>query len=134
MRTKLFVLAAHRVFGRRALLPAQEAEHVWTVSELFTRNSEPSRNSARSPAASHYRNLYYVGTQSLSSFVVDTPAGDILIDSTYEVTFPSSRIQCRSRLKFSNIKIIPGQPRARRSSGSRRDGAEMTGAKVMGSR
>src|SRR5580704_13019575 len=29
-------------------------------------------------------NLYYVGTRSLSSFLVVTPAGNILIDSTYE--------------------------------------------------
>ncbi len=29
-------------------------------------------------------NVYYVGTKTLSSFLIVTPQGNILIDSTYE--------------------------------------------------
>src|SRR5262245_61222588 len=33
-------------------------------------------------------NIYYVGTKMLSSFLIVTPQGHILIDSTYERTVP----------------------------------------------
>src|SRR5215467_7503377 len=33
-------------------------------------------------------NVYYVGTNTLSSFLIATPQGHILIDSTYERTVP----------------------------------------------
>jgi metallo-beta-lactamase class B len=36
-------------------------------------------------------NIYYVGTKTLSSFLVVTPAGNILIDSTYERNVPGIR-------------------------------------------
>ena len=34
-------------------------------------------------------NIYYVGTRTLSSFLIVTPAGNILIDSTYERNVPT---------------------------------------------
>src|SRR5436853_7571550 len=33
-------------------------------------------------------NIYYVGTKMLSSFLITTPEGHILVDSTYERTVP----------------------------------------------
>src|SRR5215470_17296182 len=36
-------------------------------------------------------NLYYVGTRTLSSFLIVTPQGNILINSTYERNVPTIR-------------------------------------------
>ncbi|HLQ78783.1 MAG TPA: MBL fold metallo-hydrolase [Terriglobia bacterium] len=133
MRTKLFVLLLVVSLGAVPLLLAQEAEHVWTVSELFTRNiGTQQEQRTQFPPHRIIGNLYYVGTQSLSSFVVDTPAGDILIDSTYEVNVPVIQdSMSKLGLKFSNIKIILGS----HAHGDHQEAdamvAEMTGAKVM---
>ena len=55
-------------------------DHVWTVAELFQRNiGTQQEQRTQFPPHRIIGNLYYVGTQSLSSFVIDTPQGDILI-------------------------------------------------------
>ena len=71
--------------------------------------------------------------ESLSSFVVDTPEGDILIDSTYEVNVPVIQdSMSKLGLKFSNIKIVVGS----HAHGDHQEAdamvAEMTGAKGDG--
>lgn len=52
-------------------------------------------------------NVYYVGTSELSSFLITTPAGHILINSSYESTVPVIR-QAVEKLgfKFTDIKIL----------------------------
>jgi metallo-beta-lactamase class B len=52
-------------------------------------------------------NLYYVGTNYLASYLVTTPAGDILINTDYAESVPLIK-QSVERLgfKFSDIKII----------------------------
>lgn len=134
MRTKLLVLLlAATCLGAAQMLLAQEAEHVWTVSELFTRNIGTNQEQrTQFPPHRIVGNLYYVGTQSLSSFVVDTPAGDILIDSTYEANVPVIQdSMSKLGLKFSNIKIVLGSHA--HADHQEADGmvVEMTGAKAM---
>jgi metallo-beta-lactamase class B len=54
-------------------------------------------------------NIYYVGTRTLSSFLIMTPAGNILIDSTYERNVPTIRKSVEQLgFKFSDIKILLG--------------------------
>ena len=54
-------------------------------------------------------NLYYVGTRSLASFLIVTPQGDILINSTYERTVPVVKASVEKLgFKFSDIKILLG--------------------------
>lgn len=134
MRTKtlvlLFVVA---ILSAVQLLIAQEAAHVWTVAELFTRNiGTQQEQRTQFPPHRIIGNLYYVGTQSLSSFIVDTPAGDILIDSTYEVNVPVIQdSMSKLGLKFSDIKIVIGS----HAHGDHQEAdamvVEMTGAKAM---
>jgi metallo-beta-lactamase class B len=52
-------------------------------------------------------NVYYVGTAELSSYLVTTPEGHILINSSYESTVPVIR-QAVEKLgfKFTDIKIL----------------------------
>ena len=77
-------------------------------------------------------NVYYVGTRTLSSFLVTTPAGNILINSTYERnvrTIETSVTQLG--FKFSDIKILLGT----HAHGDHQEGdalvKELTGAQVM---
>lgn len=52
-------------------------------------------------------NLYYVGTDTHSSFLVTTPAGNILIDSTYESNVPWIRDSVEKLgFKFTDTKIL----------------------------
>ena len=52
-------------------------------------------------------NLYFVGTDTHSSFLVTTPAGNILIDSTYESNVPWIRDSVEKLgFKFTDIKIL----------------------------
>jgi metallo-beta-lactamase class B len=52
-------------------------------------------------------NLYFVGTDTHSSFLVTTSAGNILIDSTYESNVPWIRDSVEKLgFKFTDIKIL----------------------------
>lgn len=77
-------------------------------------------------------NIYYVGTRTLSSFLVVTPAGNILIDSTYERNVPVIRKSIEQLgFKFSDVKILLGS----HAHGDHQEGdamvKELTGAEVM---
>jgi metallo-beta-lactamase class B len=77
-------------------------------------------------------NLYYVGTRTLSSFLVATPEGNILIDSTYERNVPVIRKSVEQLgFKFSDVKILLGS----HAHGDHQEGdamvKELTGAQVM---
>ena len=52
-------------------------------------------------------NLYYVGGKDLTSYLVTTPQGDILINSNLEETVPQIRASVEKLgFKFSDIKIL----------------------------
>ena len=52
-------------------------------------------------------NIYYVGTDTHSSFLVTTPEGHVLIDSTYESNVPWIRDSVQKLgFKFTDIKIL----------------------------
>jgi metallo-beta-lactamase class B len=54
-------------------------------------------------------NIYYVGTKTLSSFLVVTPQGNILLNSTYERNVPTIEKSVQQLgFKFSDIKILLG--------------------------
>jgi metallo-beta-lactamase class B len=54
-------------------------------------------------------NIYYVGTRTLGSFLIVTPQGDILLDSTYERNVPVIQKSVADLgFKFSDIKILLG--------------------------
>ena len=54
-------------------------------------------------------NLYYVGTVGLASYLVVTPKGDILINTTFERNVPTIQKSVEQLgFKFTDIKIILG--------------------------
>jgi metallo-beta-lactamase class B len=54
-------------------------------------------------------NIYYVGTKTLSSFLIVTPQGNILMNSTYERNVPTiEKSVTQLGFKFSDTKILLG--------------------------
>jgi len=77
-------------------------------------------------------NVYYVGTRTLSSFLITTPAGHILINSTYERNVRTiQKSVTQLGFKFEDIRILL----ATHAHGDHQEGdalvKELTGARVM---
>src|SRR6187402_2996655 len=86
------------------------ARKVWTQEEMFRRNVG-TREEQRTQFPPHRiaGNLYYVGTKSLASFLVTTPAGHILINTNYEDSVPVLKDSVEKLgFKFGDIKIVLG--------------------------
>src|SRR5262245_33691944 len=80
-------------------------------------------------------NVYYVGTRTLSSFLIVTPAGHVLINSTYERNVRTiEKSVTQLGFKFSDVKILLGT----HAHGDHQEGdaltKELTGAQVMAMR
>jgi metallo-beta-lactamase class B len=105
----------------------------WTQQELFQRNIG-GPNDQTTPFMPHkiIGNIYYVGTTSLSSFLVVTPQGNVLINSTYERNVPAIQKSVEHLgFKFSDVKILLGS----HAHGDHQEGdalvKQLTGAQVM---
>jgi metallo-beta-lactamase class B len=77
-------------------------------------------------------NVHYVGTEQLASFLITTPEGHILINSSYETTVPVIRAAVEKLgFKFMDIKILLGS----HAHGDHQEGdalvKELTKAQVM---
>jgi metallo-beta-lactamase class B len=77
-------------------------------------------------------NIYYVGTKTLSSFLIVTSAGNILMDSTYERNVPVIEKSVTDLgFKFADVKILL----ANHAHGDHQEGdalvKQLTGAQVM---
>ncbi|MBM4183982.1 MAG: subclass B3 metallo-beta-lactamase [Gemmatimonadetes bacterium] len=119
------VLASLEAAAQTPILERQEA--------MFRRNvgtSEQQR--AYFPPHKIAGNLYYVGTESLASFLVATPAGHILINTNYENAVPTLRRSVEDLgFDFEDIEIILGS----HAHGDHMEGdalvKQLTGARVM---
>ena len=77
-------------------------------------------------------NVFYVGTRTLTSFLIVTPQGHILINSTYERNVPTIQKSVEQLgFKFSDIKMLLGT----HAHGDHQEGdavvKRLTGAEVM---
>jgi metallo-beta-lactamase class B len=112
---------------------AQQPKKVWTAEEMFRRNiGTPEQLDKQFPPHKIIGNLYYVGTESLGSFLVSTPAGLILINSDYERNVPTIRDSVEKLgFKFTDVKILLGS----HAHADHMEGdalvRELTGAQVM---
>jgi len=92
----------------------------------------PEDQAAQFPPHKIIGNIYYVGTRTLSSFLVVTPQGNILIDSTYERNVPTiEKSVTQLGFKFSDTKILLGN----HAHGDHQEGdalvKQRTGAQVI---
>jgi metallo-beta-lactamase class B len=117
--------------------PPQQSRPLTTAqmkaNELFRKAvGTPEQMNAAFPPHKVIANVYYVGTETLASFLITTPEGNILINSDFERTVPIIRSSVEKLgFKFSDIKILLGS----HAHGDHMEGdallKELTGAKVM---
>ena len=121
------------VLSWSAISAQQPANKVWTQEDLFRRNvGSPDDQNTAFPPHKIVANIYYVGTNSLASFLITTPQGHILINTSYERTVPIIKSSVEKLgFKFSDIKIILGS----HAHGDHMEGdalaRELSGAQVM---
>src|SRR6267142_2316049 len=125
--------------GQTAGQPAPDHPAVTVRGQTYTPRSILARNmgtpedqAAQFPPHKIIGNIYYVGTRTLSSFLVVTPQGNILIDSTYERNVPVIQKSVEQLgFKFSDVKILLGN----HAHGDHQEGdalvKQLTGAKVI---
>jgi metallo-beta-lactamase class B len=107
--------------------------HTFTQQSLFQRNvGGPDDMTTPFPPHKVIGNIYYVGTRSLAVFLIVTPQGNILINSTYERNVPAIQKSVEDLgFKFSDIKILLGS----HAHGDHQEAdamvKELTGAQVM---
>jgi len=105
----------------------------YTPRSVLARNmGTPEDQTAQFPPHKIIGNIYYVGTRTLSSFLIVTPAGNILLDSTYERNVPTIQKSVTDiGFKFSDVKILL----ANHAHGDHQEGdalvKQMTDAQVM---
>ncbi len=105
----------------------------YTQQSLFQRNVG-ARDDMTTPFPPHHviGNIYYVGTQSLTSYLITTPQGHILMNTTFERNIPAIQKSVEQLgFKFSDIKIVLGS----HAHGDHQEGdalvKQMTGAQVV---
>ena len=105
----------------------------YTPRSILARNmGAPEDQTTAFPPHKIIGNIYYVGTRTLTSFLVVTPQGNILINSTYERNVPVIQKSVEQLgFKFSDIKILLGN----HAHGDHMEGdamvKQLTGAQVM---
>ena len=107
--------------------------HTFTQQSLFRRNvGGPDDMTTPFPPHKVIGNIYYVGTRSLATFLIVTPEGNILVNSTYERNVPGIQKSIEELgFKFSDTKILLGS----HAHGDHQEAdamvKELTGAQVM---
>jgi len=106
---------------------------VYTPRSILARNMGSDEDqTTQFPPHKIIGNIYYVGTKSLAAFLIVTPQGHILVNSTYERNVPTIQKSVEQLgFKFSDIKILLGS----HAHGDHQEGdalvKELTGAQVM---
>jgi metallo-beta-lactamase class B len=107
--------------------------HTFTQLSLFRRNvGGPDDMTSAFPPHHVIGNIYYVGTKSLSSYLIVTPQGNILVNSTFERNVPTIQKSVEQLgFKFTDTKILLGS----HAHGDHMEGdalvKQLTGAQVM---
>ena len=127
---------AHEQDGRANQSPGPTITvqgHTFTQQSLFQRNIGGRDDQTTAfPPHKIIGNIYYVGTKSLAAFLIVTPQGHILVNSTYErnVAIIQKSVE-QLGFKFSDVKILLGS----HAHGDHQEGdalvKELTGAQVM---
>jgi len=105
----------------------------YTPRSILARNmGSPEDQTTAFPPHKIVGNVYYVGTRTLTSFLITTPQGHILINSTYERNVRTiEKSVTQLGFKFSDIRILLGT----HAHDDHQEGdallKELTGAQVM---
>ena len=105
----------------------------YTPRSILSRNmGTPEDQTSQFPPHKIIGNIYYVGTRTLTSFLIVTPQGNIIVNSTYERNVPVIQKSVEQLgFKFSDVKILLGN----HAHGDHQEGdalvKQLTGAQVM---
>jgi metallo-beta-lactamase class B len=142
--TGILLVALMVIAGGGSLLAQQPPDQpsvsvrgqTYTPRSILTRNmgTEEDQTTAFTPHKV-IGNIYYVGTRTLSAFLITTPAGHILLNSTYERNVRTiEKSVTQLGFTFSDIRILLGT----HAHGDHQEGdalvKELTGAQVMAMR
>jgi metallo-beta-lactamase class B len=129
-----FLLAAAAFAQNAPDHPSVNAQgKTFTPASILARNmGTPEDQTTAFPAHKIVGNVYYVGTKTLSAFLIVTPRGNILLDSTYERNVRTIQKSVEQLgFKFSDVKILLGN----HAHGDHMEGdalvKELTGAQVV---
>jgi metallo-beta-lactamase class B len=135
------VIAFGAGFDRAAHAQGQAPDHpsVTVRGQAYTPRSILARNMGtdedQTTAFQPHKiigNIYYVGTRTLTSFLIVTPQGNILVNSTYERNVPViQRSVEQLGFKFTDTKVLLGN----HAHGDHQEGdalvKQLTGAQVV---
>lgn len=113
---------------------AAPVRRAWTDAEVLSRPINPGREHQIAPWPAHriIGNVYYVGTRNLGAFLVTTPAGHILVNTTWEETLPLIQKSVESLgFAWREIRIILGSHAHPDHMEGDALAKEQTGAEVM---
>jgi metallo-beta-lactamase class B len=105
----------------------------YTPQSILSRNMGTEEDQTTAfPPHKVIANVYYVGTRTLSSYLITTPQGHILINSTYERNVHTiEQSVAKLGFKFSDVRILLGT----HAHGDHQEGdalvKELTGAQVL---
>src|SRR3954468_5444938 len=109
------ILAAAAALALMGQAPADHPSvtvngRVYTPGSILSRNMGTAEDQETAfPPHKIIGNIYYVGTRTLSVFLIVTPAGHILVDTTYERNAPVIQKSIEALgFKVSDIRIILG--------------------------
>ena len=115
---------------RKLLLPVVALAYFPLVA--FSQGKAPAGWNDPFPPYRIMDNMYYVGTKELASFLIVTPAGDILMNSDYESSVPVIKASVEKLgFKFSDIKILIAGHAHPDHVGGDNMVKELTGAQVV---
>src|SRR5947209_6477282 len=113
--TIVLILTATLSYAQTAAQPPDHPSvtvqgRTYTPRSILARNMGTAEDqTSQFPPHKIIGNIYYVGTRTLSSFLIVTPQGNILLDSTYERNVPVIKKSVEDLgFKFSDIKILLG--------------------------
>jgi metallo-beta-lactamase class B len=101
--------------------------------DMFKRNiGTPEQLDKQFPPHRIIDNVYYIGTESLGSFLITTNAGHILVNTDYERNVPTLKKSVEQLgFKFEDIKLIIGSHEHADHMEGDALAKQMTGAKVV---
>jgi metallo-beta-lactamase class B len=105
----------------------------YTPLSIVTRNmGTKEEQEEQFPPHKIIGNVYYVGTKTLSSFLIVTPEGNILMDTTYERNVDTIKKSVEQLgFKFSDVKYVLGNHAHDDHMEGDFKAKELTGAKVI---
>ncbi len=120
MKLRILLQASAALMGVTAVLAQQLPQQLplqlpqqlpkLLPDDLFRRNiGTPEQLDTQFPPHKIIDNIYYVGTESLGSFLITTSAGHILVNTDFERTVPTIKDSVEQLgFKFEDIAIIIG--------------------------